>query len=146
MRAAFATHIGIGEAHRKQQVVFARRGRQQQRSQAGKVKCQARQMAHAAAIQTGFAARLRVDVTNLVEQGRSSRRSAPTGVRSPIGTSAVTTWWCSTRGRLPAQMPMARALVYVMRVRSTVTPKLVECQCTVVHGCLCPKLTRDPAA
>ena len=70
-RSALAAHVGIGEVHRQQHVVFARRGRQQQRPQAGDGQREPREVAYAAAIQARFAARLGVDVADLVEQAET---------------------------------------------------------------------------
>ncbi len=69
--AALAAHVGVGEIHDQQHVVFARRGGQQQRPQAGNRQRETRQVAHAAAIQARLAARLGVDVADFVEQAEA---------------------------------------------------------------------------
>ena len=69
--AALAAHVGVGEIHRQQDVVLARRGGEQQRPLSGDRQREARQVTHAAAIQARLAARLRVDVTDFVEEAEA---------------------------------------------------------------------------
>ena len=69
--ATLAAHVGIGEIHREQHIVLARRGGEQQRPLAGNRHREPRKVTHAAAIQARFAARLRVDVTDLIEESEA---------------------------------------------------------------------------